>query len=339
MLIWILVMGIHFAVLSTVYQMNYINAVIDSLVFNLLLAFFGLVLWFAVGFSKPDKANLFNVIFNHITALTIMILIWINLGSIIAKALIPDQTYYEFLAESMPWRLISAGFLYFIIVLIYYLIVYYRDLQERYRTELKLKEAIVEGELNLLKSQINPHFLFNSLNSISSLTVSNGEKARDMIVKLSDFLRYTVTKEDTQFTSLEKEVGNVIRYLEIEKIRFGDKLKFEFVFSNKCNHVLIPVMLLQPLYENAVKHGVYESTGTVLIKTECEIKDNYLLILIKNNFESDVVQRKGAGIGLKNIRDRLKLIYKHDQLLKTTKTGDEFMVELYIPYQQENEKV
>ena len=337
-ILWILTMGIHFYIMFGFYGQSITIAITDSLVFNLLYALFGLSLWFAVGFSKPNKTNLFNVIFNHITSLTIIILIWISLGSYIAKSIIANNDYQYFLIDTIPWRIISAVFLYSIIVLIYYLIMYYRDLQDRYQNELELKETIVEGELNLLKSQINPHFLFNSLNSISSLTISDGEKAREMIVKLSDFLRYTVSKDDLRFSDLGKEIENVIRYLEIEKVRFGEKVQFEFKLSGECQEKMIPVMILQPLYENAVKHGVYESIEPVFIRTECIMQKDHLHIIIKNNFDGDS-SKKGAGIGLKNIRDRLKLIYKHDQLLKTTKTEHEFIVELFIPYKVRNEKI
>ncbi len=332
-------MGIHFFILYSFYNQSIEVAITDALVFNFLFGFFGLSLWFAVSFTKPNDSNLFSLIFNHFSSLTIILLIWISLGSYIARTILPEPGYQSFLKESVLWRIISAVFYYSIIVLIYYLVMYYRDLQARYKNEIQLKETVVESELNLLKSQINPHFLFNSLNSISSLTVVNGEKAREMIIKLSDFLRYTVSKDNLRFSKFGKEIENVIRYLEIEKVRFGDKLQFDFQFDKDCEHQLIPIMILQPLYENAVKHGVYESTETVFIHTICKMQEDHFLITIDNNFEEDAVQRKGAGIGLKNIKDRLKLIYKHDQLLKTHKGENNFKVELFIPYKIKNETI
>ncbi len=338
-LIWILTMGIHFYILFGFYEQTMVVAITDSLVFNILFAFFGLSLWFTIGYTKPDKIHLFNQVFSHLTSLTIIVLIWISAGSYIAKLFIQSEEYQLLLTESIPWRVISAVFLYSIIALIYYLIMYYHDLQVKYKNEIQLNETIIESELNLLKSQINPHFLFNSLNSISSLTVSDGEKAREMIVKLSDFLRHTVSKDNNRFTVLGKEIENVKRYLEIEKIRFGEKLQFEFNLEGECNEVFIPVMILQPLYENAVKHGVYESTSTVLIRTNCKMKEDHLQITIINNYDSDAAARKGAGIGLKNIGDRLKLLYKNDKLLKTIKSESEFKVELFIPYRSKNEEI
>ncbi len=338
-MIWVLIMGIHFFFLFGFYNQSIEVALTDTLVFNTLFAFFGLSLWFAVSFSKPTSSNLYSVIFNHITSVTIINIIWISLGSYIARSLVSEVEYQSLLKQSVPWRVISAVFFYSINALIYYLIIYYRDLQARHKNEIQLKETIVEGELNLLKSQINPHFLFNSLNSISSLTVVNGEKARDMIIKLSDFLRYTVSKDNLRFSEFGKEIENITRYLEIEKVRFGDKLQFDFKFSMDCEKQMIPIMILQPLYENAVKHGVYESAETVHITTECKMQEDHFLITITNNFDGDAIQRKGAGIGLKNIKDRLRLIYKHDQLLKTYKIDNFFKVELFIPYKIKNENI
>ena len=338
-LIWILTMGIHFYILFGFYGESIEVAITDSLVFNTLFAVFGLSLWFTIGYSKPNKTNFFNLVFHHLTSLTIIVLMWISAGSYISQLFIESEEYQLFLIESIPWRVISAVFLYSIIALIYYLVMYYHDLQEKYQNEIQLNETIIESELNLLKSQINPHFLFNSLNSISSLTISDGEKAREMIIKLSDFLRHTVSKDNNRFTTLGKEIENVKRYLEIEKIRFGKKLQFEFNLEGECNEVAIPVMILQPLYENAVKHGVYESTSTVSIKTNCQMREDHLQISIVNNYDSDAAARKGAGIGLKNINDRLKLIYKNDKLIKTTKSESDFKVELFIPYRSKHEEI
>jgi len=183
----------------------------------------------------------------------------------------------------------------------------------------------------MLKSQINPHFLFNSLNSISSLTITNPEKARDMVIKLSDFLRYSVSTNTSRFTTLQNELANIQRYLEIEKVRFGDKLQFEFILEGTCKDHLIPIMLLQPLFENAIKHGVYESIEKVKIEMDCKYTSGYLEIVIWNDFDPNAHARKGTGLGLNNIRERLRLLYKTDTLLKTSVEGTKFFVFLSLP--------
>lgn len=330
-LIWTLLIGIQFLVLYWFYDIVPVHAWIDSIVFNTLFAILSLALWYVARYNSPSRSSVVSLLINHLASLMLITVIWIALGSYLTNLFIVSKTYNNFLEETIPWRIISAIFLYFIIALIYYLILYYNDLQERRSVELKLIDMVSESELNLLKSQINPHFLFNSLNSISSLTISDSAKAQEMIIKLSDFLRYTVSKDDNRFTKLEQELENIQRYLDIEKIRFGDKLQFEFDVSDLCYDAYIPVMILQPLYENALKHGVYESSEPIVIRTECVYKSDHVFIRILNNYEKSVSVKKGAGIGLKNIRERLKLIYKHSDLLKIIKTENEFEVQLFIP--------
>jgi LytS/YehU family sensor histidine kinase len=235
------------------------------------------------------------------------------------------------LMVSIPNKIISGIIFYIVIALAYYLFIYYINLQEKVKVESRLRMVLKETELNMLKSQINPHFLFNSLNSISSLTITNPEKAREMVIKLSDFLRYSVSNNATSFTTLETEMANIRRYLEIEKVRFGDKLLFTFNLDGSCRMHQIPVMLLQPLFENAIKHGVYESTEQVSIEMDCKYKEGYLEICIVNDFDPNAHPRKGTGIGLNNIRERLRLLYKNDKLLRTVVEGTRFSVFLSLP--------
>jgi two-component system, LytTR family, sensor kinase len=118
-----------------------------------------------------------------------------------------------------------------------------------------LKSQVREGELKMLRSQINPHFLFNSLNSVSSLTVTNPLKARDMIVKLSDFMRYSLSSRNEQPVTLGNEMESLRLYLQIEKVTIRRKAQIEEEISPECLQALMPGMLLQPLYENAVNTG------------------------------------------------------------------------------------
>jgi LytS/YehU family sensor histidine kinase len=215
--------------------------------------------------------------------------------------------------------------------MIYYVIIYYNDLQKKLENEARLNEIVKDSELNLLKAQINPHFLFNSLNSVSSLTMSNPVKAQEMVIKLSDFLRYTISRDKEKLSTLNSELENTRRYLDIEQVRFGSRLEYEFRIDDRCLSLEMPVMILQPLFENAVKHGVYESTGKVTISTTGELFEGYMQIVITNNFEPGAPSKKGAGIGLKNIRERLKLIYRNEQLLETRVVGNLFGATLIIP--------
>jgi two-component system, LytTR family, sensor kinase len=231
----------------------------------------------------------------------------------------------------MPWRGIFGVFMYFIISLVFYASIYYSNLQERILQEQKLKMNVKEAELNFLRSQINPHFLFNSLNSISSLTLVDAEKARNMIIRLSNFLRYSLGKDQVQVVSLKEEIDNCKAYLEIEKIRFSDRLEFTINVEEGLEQKKIPNLLLQPLLENAIKHGVYESTETVEIKVDIIDREESLKIVIGNKFDPTAIPRKGKGIGIKNVKERLRLIYDNDKLIKFMKEENYYEVTLFIP--------
>ncbi len=330
--LWALIAGVHFSVFYFVFFLSIEVSIAHSLVFNTLFGAAGISMWYIVRYSIPNQNNLWNVIFNHLSFMTLTLVVWIGLSyTILSTIFHANHVFLEFLVVSIPYEIVMGVIFYTVIALVYYLFIYYINLQEKVKVESRLREVLKETELNMLKSQINPHFLFNSLNSISSLTITNPEKAREMVIKLSDFLRYSVSHNATSFTTLEKEMANIRHYLEIEKVRFGDKLIFSFNLEGSCRNHLIPVMLLQPLFENAIKHGVYESTEQVSIKMDCEYKEGYLEITIVNDFDPNAHARKGTGIGLKNIRERLRLLYKNDKLLRTVVEGTRFSVFLSLP--------
>jgi len=329
---WVLIMGIHFFIFYFQYGFPFIISVSDSFLNNGIFSILGIPVWYVVRYSVPSRKTRFNLLFNHLTSLTLIIVIWVSASYSILNSLFGTFTLYKtFLSSSIPYRIISGIFFYIFLCLAYYLVMYNTNLQEKLKEEARLNELLKESELNMLRSQINPHFLFNSLNSISSLTISKPEKAREMLIKLSDFLRYSVSTSTTGFTSFEKEMANIQRYLEIEKVRFGDKLEFEFKLDGSCALHKIPGMLLQPLFENAIKHGVYESTEQVRIEMECRFEEDCLMIDLINDFEPGPRSRKGAGVGLKNIRERLRLMYKSDTLMKTSVSGNKFHVSLCLP--------
>jgi len=330
--LWILIAGIHFSIFYFFYGFPIEISMADSLTFNILFCIIGILMWYIVRYSIPDKTNRTNIFINHLTFLALILVIWNGLPYLFLNSLFGSfKPYRELLNISIPYRLISGTLFYALLGMAYYLIIYYSDLQEKVKTESRLRELLKESELNMLKSQINPHFLFNSLNSISSLTITNPEKARDMVIKLSDFLRYSVSTNISRFTTFQNELANIKRYLEIEKVRFGEKLQFEFILEGPCKDHKIPLMLLQPLFENAIKHGVYESTEQVKIEMDCKYIPGYLEIIIWNDFDPNAHARKGTGLGLKNIRERLRLLYKTDTLLRTSVEGTKFFVFLSLP--------
>jgi sensor histidine kinase YesM len=330
--IWILISGIHILVLTVFYKQPLITGITESIVFNGIFFILGFSLWYVVQYNKPDKANFFNSFINHLTIAAVFLLVWYGTSyGIVHVVLSKSDTLIGFIQNSALWQIISGFLLYIVLLLSYFVIEGYENLQERLKHENKLMNLVKQAELDSLRSQINPHFLFNSLNSISSLTLTKPDQAHEMIIKLSDFLRYTISQASDTLTDLEKEIKNIERYLQIEKVKFGNKLQYVNTIPEPCLGCSLPVFILQPLYENAVKHGVYESSEPVLIETTCSFEDDLLKIRIVNNFDKDFRNKKGSGIGLTNIRERLRLVYHSADLLQVHPGDGSFEVKLFIP--------
>ncbi|MFK5856562.1 MAG: histidine kinase, partial [Bacteroidota bacterium] len=187
--IWFTIFLLQTFIVNFFYGVDSIISIVDSAVFNVLFALIGLNLWYVIRFNLKETPNLFDLLFNHLIVAVLAIAGWITISYFILIYIFPEASDYRgFLNESLPWRVITGIFYYLLFVMYYYVMLYYEDLQEKLKVEAELKQLVNEAELTALKSQINPHFLFNSLNSISSLTITNPDKAQDMVIKLSDFL-------------------------------------------------------------------------------------------------------------------------------------------------------
>jgi len=337
--VWIVIFAIHTLIIFYFYNLTVKVSVVDSAIFNLLFAVIGFNLWYVIRFNLRETGTAIDLILNHLLVAVIIIAIWISLSYFtLIYIYSDDQSYIQFLNESLPWRAVTGIFFYLVFILFYYMILYYEDLQDKLKIEGELQTLVKEAELNALKSQINPHFLFNSLNSISSLTITNPEKAQNMVIKLSDFLRYSLSHDKNEKTTLKQEFENLSRYLDIEKVRFGARLNFVTNIPEKCATFEIPNMILQPLIENSIKHGVYNSTEEVLVELICRVEENYIVIEILNDYDPDAIKKVGQGIGLSNIRKRLQLIYQRQDLLETIADKMVFRAILKIPKNGKHEQ-
>jgi sensor histidine kinase YesM len=335
-LIWLLVTIFWTATVLGYYNIPFLLAFTDALISNTLYALLGIGLYNAVRYSNLEKKKTLTVLVFHLGGLAFTLLIWFGLGYGLLRVVDYSQwNYSEYYNQSLPWRAGIGVFFYSIIILLYYLIIYYQNFKLTVTREAELKSAMKEAELSMLRSQINPHFLFNSLNSVSSLTITDPAKAQDMIIKLSEFLRYSMGESERQMVSLKAELDYIRLYLEIEKVRFGSKLAYEWDVSDACLQAVLPNMILQPVFENAVKHGVYESTGEVVIRTFCECIGQSIHLTITNSYEKDAIPKKGKGMGLKNIAGRLRLIYQRDDLMTREKKDGLFIVRIEIPQSRE----
>jgi two-component system LytT family sensor kinase len=334
--IWLVIFAIHAFVVFYFYDLPISISLVDSAIFNFLFALIGINLWYVIRFNLRETPTALDLIINHFIVAVIIISTWLALSYFSLTYMYDDELYIEFLNESLPWRAVMGVFFYLLFILFFYMILYYEDLQDKMKIEGELQTLVKEAELNALKSQINPHFLFNSLNSISSLTITDPDKAQDMVIKLSDFLRYSLSHDKNEKASLKQEFENLQRYLDIEKIRFGHRLNFREDIPEKCINFEIPNMILQPLIENSIKHGVYNSTEEVLVELSCREENGYIIIEITNDYDPDAIKKVGQGIGLSNIRKRLQLIYQRQDLLETIAEKMVFRAILRIPKNVKN---
>lgn len=330
--VWINLAVNQFVILHYLLDMSVSYAVSDTSAYISFYFLLGIGIWYPIKFIALEQNKGFRVIVNHFIGALVTAAIWVYAGYfVISSAVNLTEQESVFLSESLIWRFNIGILFYIVIVSIYYVITYSNNFREKLEHEKQLEALVRDSELRSLKYQINPHFIFNSLNSISSLTLTDPELAREMTIKLSTFMRNTLSKNEQQMNKLTEEIQNLKLYMEIEKVRFGEKLEFVESVNDECKQIEVPNMILQPLIENAIKHGVYESTETITITLSCKLEKEYFLITVQNNFDPEGVSRKGKGIGLKNIRNRLKLIYNQDNLLTFDKLDNIFTVRIYIP--------
>jgi sensor histidine kinase YesM len=329
---WVIVAATHTVIIAYFYNIPYQISIVDSLLSTILFAILSLGLWFWVRFSDIETTKPLTLLINHIGAALASIAIIIAIVNFsLSHIFINEPEYIEFLDSSIPARAITATFLYLLIALAFYLITYIQNYREKLLREGELKSLIKDAELNWLKLQLNPHFLFNSLNSISSLTMSAPEKAQDMIIRLSELLRYSLKQSPDSKVTLENELDNCIKYLEIEKIRFGSRLTYNINTNPDCLAFNVPAMIIQPLFENAIKHSVAQSPEQSIVDASIKRITMGIEIRISNTLHNDTISPSSTGVGLDNVRRRLMLFYGSSKLIRTEKTNDMFTAILIIP--------
>lgn len=188
-----------------------------------------------------------------------------------------------------------------------------------------------DAELFKLRQQFGPHFLYNSLNSVSALVSIAPDKAQEMVGRLAHFMRASVRRETAERMPLADELGYLQEYLAIEAVRFGDRLAVRIEDRGGCDDCDIPPFLLQPLLENAIKYGVYGTTGQVEISVDISRQPGALRIIITNPFDPLTAPPSGTGFGLEGVGRRLTLLYGRTDLLTTSRADHTFTTTLSIP--------
>jgi len=313
------------------FSISLVNYIIDSVISNVLLAIIAYCLGNILRYYRPDKNKFFYVFIWDlgISGVWLLVINWL------LSFLIKDTSYAAFLYKSSPVRFFVAFLITGLAAMISWVVYSYEEQRQNEKRQTETEKLTKQAELFKLRKQLHPHFLFNSLNSISALTISRPEEARNMVQQLADFLRGTLKNEDELQVTLEEELRLLQLYLDIERVRFGYRL-YTLIDSKEVSNgnsmVKIPQLLLQPIVENAIKFGLYDTIDEVLIKIIAKKEDSLLSISVHNPFDPATSSfQKGTGFGLSSIVRRLYLLYGRNDLLETKAEGNTFITTVKIP--------
>jgi len=315
------------------YQFSLSLAITDSLVSNLLLIGACILVTTLFRYYLPSAQRYSYVL----TLVAVLAGLWLLISRSLLMLLTSNiADYTHFFTQSVPIRLV-IGFL--VIGSMALLSVLWYTLQDQKEAERRRQDAerlAKEAELYKLRQQLQPHFLFNSLNSINALIGLKPQEARTMIQQLSDFLRGTLKREENAWVSLEDELLHLQLYLEIEKVRFGHRLTTTVENEEKGKERKLPAMLLQPIVENAIKFGLYDTLDTITIRIKASLEREVLIITVQNPFDpSTNVSKYGTGFGLSSVQRRLYLLFARNDLLQAEPKGNLFITTVKIPQQHE----
>jgi hypothetical protein len=257
-------------------------------------------------------------------------LVWFH-GQLLSWWYVKEVDYLALLEAGFFYRWVVFALVFQLLALLAVVISKLAGQEELSRREGQLLQLSKEAELAQLRQQLQPHFLFNSLNSIHALVLASPQRARDMVLLLSDFLRGTLRTEGQSWISLADEIKYLSMYFDIERVRFGHRLWVELQVEEGVEDLKIPPLLVQPLVENAIKYGLYGTLGEVKISLHFQKEGNYLLVGVENPYEGQESVQGGTGFGLSSVERRLFLIFGRTDLLEKSATHGVFRVHLKIP--------
>jgi signal transduction histidine kinase len=224
---------------------------------------------------------------------------------------------------------------------LYFGIKYYQQLQDQTEQTLKATAAAHQAQLKMLRYQLNPHFLFNTLNAISTLILDGANETANLAVsRLSDFLRYTLDNDPMKRVTLGSELGAIDLYLQIEKVRFGDRLIIEKDIEPRALDALVPSLILQPLIENAIKYAITPREDGGTIQISALVQDDMLVMRLADDgpgLGNGKSKHKSSGVGLKNTRERLAQLYGRRQAFTLGPNEPHgLVITINIPYETED---
>jgi len=305
----------------------------------LLYSFLCLSAWYSCRVTPLDRAGFLRLVLTHLTAAVLMSLVWTVAAKGIAAALSGFRVFQglnQQIVRDYPLLLVSGVLLYLLAVALHYVLLSAEASQEAERREMEARVLARDSELRALKAQVNPHFLFNSLHSISALTSIDAPRAREMCILLADFLRATLGLGEKTTIPLSEELALTRLFLSVEKVRYGARLNLQEKIEAQTLDYLVPPLLLQPLVENAVAHGISNLVDGGWIHMNISNgsagdQPARLSIVVENNFDPEMPSRKGSGTGLRNVRQRLEMRYGDRATFAARIEGDRFRVAMELP--------
>jgi two-component system, LytTR family, sensor histidine kinase AlgZ len=338
LLSWIPLTGILVFVMASGGALSWLDSSVIAVPLCVVYAFVCLSAWYTAKSAPIQRESALRLIAVHSLAAAVVSYFWMGFGWVLVAALSKTSAFQGLDRRFAPQApiLFGAGYLlYLLSVASQYAIL---SLEASREAEVRVMETNIlarEAELKALKVQINPHFLFNSLNSISALTSIDPSRARDMCVLLGDFLRMTLGLGERNLVRFSEELELLQKYLAIEKIRFGDRLIMREAIQEESKVCLLPPLLLQPLVENAIKHGIAGLPEGGELRLTSDQKNGRLAIVVENSWDPDAPPRRSGGLGLKNVQRRLEARYGKEANLRVNSDGPFFQVTLSIPAESE----
>jgi two-component system, LytTR family, sensor histidine kinase AlgZ len=298
-------------------------------------AFICLSAWYSCRYTPLENARFSRLVFTHLSAALIVSIVWVLIARGLASALSETEVFSGVnrqMSKIYPILIASGMLLYLLSVALHYVLLSAEASRQAEKREMEARVLARDSELKALKAQVNPHFLFNSLNSISALTSIDPGKAREMCIRLADFLRKTLGLGEKAVIPLREELLLLHSYLAVEQIRYSSRLRFEEQTALDTLDCAVPPLLLQPLVENAVSHGISNLTEGGWIRLDIGRRPSGNLFLkIENNFDPEMPRRRGTGLGLRNVRQRIDARYGSRARFDAQVAGDRFTVTLELP--------
>jgi two-component system sensor histidine kinase AlgZ len=300
----------------------------------LVYAFICLAGWYLCKSFPLQHTRLIRLISIYAIAAFLSSSIWVLIGRGWVNTLASLPSMVELngrYAEQVPMLLGVGSLLFVLAIAVHYLMSSFEASRDAEKRALELQILAHEAELKALKSQIDPHFLFNSLNSISALTAIDPAKARRMCLLLADFLRKSLALGTRTLIPLEEEIALASSYLADEQVRLGARLTVDKEIEHASRDCRIPPLLLQPLVENAVRHGISNLLEGGTIRIRSQRRGDRLNVAIENPIDADTPSNAGKGIGLENVRARLGTLYGSEARLELHAGEHSFRVEISLP--------